>query len=96
MPVVGGLGGAGLARLIVPSVPVMAGPAMTGLVTGGQIWAQLPLHLDAVPVSGANMYKVKPLVLVSTVAPSIVVAFSALADEAEPEAALWGALAGAA
>jgi hypothetical protein len=32
--------------------------------------------------------------LVSTVTPSIVVVFSALADEAEPEAALEGALAG--
>jgi hypothetical protein len=80
--------------MIVPRVPVMPGPAVTGLVTGGQIWAQLPLHLDAVPVSGANMYKVKPWVLVSTVAPSIVVVFSALADEAEPEAALGSALAG--
>jgi hypothetical protein len=52
------------------------------------------LHLDAVPVSGANIYKVKPGVLVSTVTPSTVVVFSALADEAEPETALGGALAG--
>src|SRR6516225_8933539 len=80
--------------MIVPRVPVTPGPAVTGLVTGGQSWAQLPLHLDAVPVSGANMYKVKPWVLVSTVTPSIVVVFSALAIEDElPHAATLRAVA---
>jgi hypothetical protein len=44
--------------------------------------AQLPVHFDVVEVSGANQYKVKPLALVRTVAPPIVVVFSA-----DPEAA---------
>ena len=41
------------------------------------------------------MYKVKPWVLVSTVTPSIVVVFSALAAAAAPGAALRGTPAGA-
>jgi hypothetical protein len=51
-------------------------------LTGGQYVAQLPLHFEAVEVSGANQYKVNPLALVSTVAPLMVVVFSA-----DPEAA---------
>ena len=45
--------------------------AVTGPVTGGQFCAHVPLHFDVVDVSGANEYSVKPLLLVSTVAPPI-------------------------
>ena len=44
-------------------------------VTGGQFCAHVPLQLDLVGVSGANEYSVKPLALVSTVAPPIVAVF---------------------
>ena len=40
-------------RLIVPNVPVTPA-AVTGPLTGGQLAAQVPLHLDVVGVSGAN------------------------------------------
>jgi hypothetical protein len=40
--------------------------------------AHEPLHFEVVAVSGANQYKVKPLALVSTVAPPIVAVFSVL------------------
>ena len=43
--------------------------------TGGQFCAHVPLQLDLVGVSGANEYSVKPLALVSTVAPPIVAVF---------------------
>jgi hypothetical protein len=69
-------------RVIVPSVPVTPAPAVTGPLTGGQYVAQLPLQFEVVEVSGANQYKVNPLALVSTVAPLMVVVFSA-----DPEAA---------
>jgi hypothetical protein len=36
------------------------------------------LHFDVVAVSGTNQYKVKPLPLVTTVAPPILAVFSAL------------------
>jgi hypothetical protein len=36
------------------------------------------LHFDVVAVSGTNQYKVKPLALVTTVAPPILAVFSAL------------------
>ena len=38
--------------------------------------AHVPLQFDLVGVSGANEYSVKPLALVSTVAPPIVVVFT--------------------
>ena len=41
-------------RVIVPSLPVTPAPAVAGPVTGGQIWAQLPLQFDLVLVSGTN------------------------------------------
>src|SRR5580704_6251481 len=63
------------ARLIVPNVPVTPA-AVTGPVTGGQFCAHVPLHFDAVDVSGANEYSVKPLLLVSTVTPPIVAVFT--------------------
>ena len=44
-------------------------------LTGGQLVAQVPLQLDVVGVSGAKEYSVKPLALVSTVAPPIVAVF---------------------
>src|SRR5215472_14946315 len=78
------------ARVMVASVPVTPGPAVTGPGTGGQIWAQVPLQLDAVLVSGANEYRVRPWALVSTVAPLIVAVLTALAD-AEDAAGLGAA-----
>ena len=80
-------------RAIVLSVPGTLGPAVAGPLTGGQIWAQLPVHRDVVAVSGANQYRVKPCALVSTAAPPIVVVFSALPAAAAPDAAPGGALA---
>jgi hypothetical protein len=56
--------------------------AVTGPVTGGQFCAHVPLQFDVVDVSGANEYSVKPLLLVNTVAPPIVVVFSVLAPAA--------------
>src|ERR1700758_2843313 len=61
-------------RLMVPNVPVTP-DAVAGPVTGGQFCAHVPLQWDAVGVSGANEYSVKPLLLVSTVTPPIVAAF---------------------
>jgi hypothetical protein len=40
--------------VIVPSLPVTPDPAAAGPGTGGQTWAQAPLHFDVVAVSGAN------------------------------------------
>jgi hypothetical protein len=56
-------------------------------LTGGQYLAQVPLHFDAVGVSGTNQYKVKPLALVRTVAPPIVVVLSAEPPECMDEPA---------
>jgi hypothetical protein len=64
--------------VIVASLPVTPDPAVAGPFTGGQNVAHWPLHLDVVEVSRANQYSVKPLALVSTVTPPIVVVFSAL------------------
>jgi hypothetical protein len=64
--------------------------AVTGPFTGGQYWAQAPLQLDLVEVSGANQYSVKPLALVSTFTPLIVVDFTIELDEPEPAAAALG------
>src|SRR5712691_3437524 len=61
-------------RLIVPNVPLTP-RAVAGPLTGGQFCAHAPLHFDIVGVSGANEYSVKPLALVSTVAPPIFVVF---------------------
>src|SRR6266550_4018022 len=63
---------------MVASLPVTPAPAVAGPFTGGQYVAHEPLHFEVVGVSGANQYSVKPLALVSTVAPPIVVVFSAL------------------
>src|SRR5215467_8761715 len=70
---------------MVASVPMTPDPAVTGPLTGGQIWAQDPLQFDLAEVSGANEYTAKPVALVSTVAPLIVAAFSELPDD-EPVA----------
>jgi hypothetical protein len=51
---------------------------VAGPFTGGQNVAHEPLHFDVVAVSGTNQYKVKPLPLVTTVAPPILAVFSAL------------------
>src|SRR5690349_17925928 len=59
---------------MVPNVPVTP-DAVAGPVTGGQFCAHVPLQWDLVDVSGAKEYSVKPLLLVSTVAPPIVVVF---------------------
>ena len=67
-------------------VPVTPEPAVAGPCTGGQKVAQLPVHFDVVGVSGANQYKVNPLALVRTVAPPIVVVFSADPEEAWADA----------
>src|SRR5512142_2150735 len=63
---------------MVASLPVTPAPAVTGPFTGGQNVAHEPLHFDVVAVSGTNQYKVRPLALVTTVAPPIVAVFSAL------------------
>jgi hypothetical protein len=57
---------------------VTPAPPVTGPFTGGQNVAHEPLHFDVVAVSGTNQYKVKPLALVTTVAPPILAVFSAL------------------
>jgi len=57
---------------------VTPAPAVAGPFTGGQNVAHEPLHFDVVAVSGTNQYKVKPLALVTTVAPPILAVFSAL------------------
>lgn len=72
-------------RVIVPSVPVTPAPAVTGPLTGGQYVAQLPLQFDVVLVSGTNQYNVSPAALVSTVAPPMVVVFSAGPELPEPD-----------
>src|SRR5215831_820072 len=64
---------------MVPSLPVTPAPAVAGPFIGGQYVAHEPLHFDVVEVSGANQYSVRPLALVRTVAPPILVVFSALA-----------------
>src|SRR5690348_17147081 len=63
---------------MVASLPVTPAPAVAGPVTGGQNVAHEPLHFDVAAVSGTNQYKVKPLPLVTTVAPPILAVFSAL------------------
>ena len=68
-------------RVITPSFPVTPEPAVAGPLTGGQKWAHEPLQLDLVAVSGTNQYSVKPLALVSTVAPPIFAVFRAVLDE---------------
>jgi len=78
--------------VIVPSLPVTPDPAVAGPATGGQIWAQAPVHFDTVAVSGANEYKMKPLALASTVAPPTCAVCSAplaaaVPDPAEPDPA---------
>jgi hypothetical protein len=55
---------------MVPKVPLTP-DAVVGPFTGGQFCAHVPLHFDMVDVSGANEYRVNPLLLVSTVAPPI-------------------------
>src|SRR5215472_10535033 len=60
------------------------GPAITEPFTGGQNLAHWPLHLEVVLVSGANQYRVKPLMFVSTEAPSILAAFTRLLGIAAP------------
>jgi hypothetical protein len=62
-------------RVMVPNVPVTPA-AVTGPLTGGQFCAHVPLHFDVAGVSGAKEYSVKPLLLVSTVTPAIVVVFT--------------------
>src|SRR6266702_2120234 len=85
----GGRGRAGRGHLVPHPAggvdAVAVGLAVAGPFTGGQIWAQLPLQFDLVLVSGTNQYKVKPLALVSTVTPLIVVVFTAEPEEAGPE-----------
>ena len=71
---------------MVASLPVTPAPAVAGPFTGGQYAAHEPLQFDVVGVSGANQYSVKPLALVRTVAPPIVVVFSALLLAAALEA----------
>jgi hypothetical protein len=63
---------------MVASLPVTPAPAVAGPFTGGQNVAHEPLHFDVVVVSGTNQYKVKPLALVTTVAPPILAVFSTL------------------
>jgi hypothetical protein len=62
-------------------------PAVAGPGTGGQTWAQAPVHFDVVAVSGANEYRVKPLALASTAAPLTCSVFSAPLAAAEPDPA---------
>ena len=59
------------------SLPVTPVPAVAGPFTGGQYVAHEPLQFDFVEVSGTNQYSVKPLALVRTVTPPILVVFSA-------------------
>jgi len=65
--------------VIVPIVPFTPAASVAGPATGGQNVAHDALHFDVVLVSGANQYKVKPLELVSTVAPPILAVLSAVA-----------------
>src|SRR5262249_58825448 len=67
---------------MVPNVPLTPG-AVTGPFTGGEFCAHAPLQLD-VGVSGPNEYSVKPLPLVSTVAPPIIAVFRLPAPAAWP------------
>src|SRR5690348_16288258 len=60
---------------MVASLPVTPVPAVAGPFTGGQYVVHEPLHFEVVGVSGANQYKVKPLLLVSTVAPPMLAVF---------------------
>ena len=46
--------------------------------------AHAPTHFDVVEVSGENAYSVKPLALVNTFTPLIVVDFNIELDEPEP------------
>src|SRR5262249_61675257 len=57
---------------------------VTGPLTGGQNFAHCPLQFDLVDVSGSNEYSVKPLLLVSTLAPLIVVVFRTFPEAAAP------------
>src|SRR5258707_14197016 len=78
---------------MVARVRVTPGPAGAGPVAGGGTVAHEPVHFEAVAVSGPNQYTVKPLALVSTVAPPIVVVFSVLVPEAgaaAPDVVLLG------
>src|SRR5215472_16269146 len=70
---------------MVPSLPVTPAPALTGPFTGGQTATQLPLQLEVVEVSGTNQYRVKPLLLVSTVAP---ITFAVVTVAPPPDAAV--------
>src|ERR1039457_5315653 len=65
---------------MVASLPVTPVPAVAWPFTGAPHAAHEPLHFEVVGVSGTNQYRVKPLALVSTVAPPIVAVFSALPD----------------
>src|SRR5690349_21394814 len=67
---------------MVASLPVTPAPAVAGPFTGGQNVAHEPLHFDVVAVSGTNQYKVRPLALVTTVAPPILAVFSELLPDA--------------
>src|SRR5512140_3526430 len=71
---------------MVASLPVTPAPAVAGPFTGGQYVAHEPLQFDLVEVSGANQYSVKPLALVRTATPPMVVVFSALLLAAALEA----------
>ena len=82
-------------RVIVPSLPVTPAPAVTGPFSGGQNVAHDPLQLDLVGVSGANEYSVKPLALVITMTPLIVVVFRAELEAAAGEEAALDELAAA-
>src|ERR1700753_2672214 len=65
--------------MIVPSRPVTPGLAVGFPASGGQDCAQTPVQAERAAVSGANQYRVRPLRLVSTVAPLIVVVFRTVA-----------------
>src|SRR5262249_62242970 len=56
--------------------------ALPGRSPGGQWVVHEPLQFDLVEVSGTNQYKVKPLELVSTVAPPIFMVPSADPEDA--------------
>src|SRR5260221_7237298 len=78
---------------MVASWRVTPGPAVADPLKGGKNEAQEPVHFEVVAVSGPNQYTVKPLALVSTVAPPIVVVFSVLVPEAgaaAPDVVLLG------
>lgn len=72
--------------VIVPSVPVTPDPAVAGPCTAGQEVAQDPVHVEVVEVSVLAQYTAKPLALVTTGVPLMVMAIRVVTAELKAEA----------